>query len=89
MDLDKIKTAPFVLFCLLTSKLLIIPASWQDVGLFLILGCVTAIVEHKIENSRMSELEVKLAKMSQSLEENKLAVASLKMSTGMTTRVLR
>lgn len=87
--MDIIKKLPLALFVLLSSKLLVFKAGWEDVAILLIVASAACYMEYKNGDSRLTKMEQKLRDIEKSLDEAKLSVATVKLHTGMKTNVLR
>ena len=85
--MENIKYLPLGFFLLFCSKLMIFKGNWEDVGILITLGCISAFYEFKSNDKKISQLENKIdtykteynEKLKQ-LEDLKTHVAGLKLS---------
>jgi peptidoglycan hydrolase CwlO-like protein len=86
------KNLPLVVFCLYLVKSAILPATFVEAAILLVLGTMACYFEYKSNDAKLSELEGNVKQVqtnldikSKELESLKSAVASMKLATGMRT----
>jgi hypothetical protein len=88
--MEKIKHIPLILFTILTTKLVVMPASVSDALVLAIIGGLTAFYEFKIQNKQSDETRLILEKQSETilalakeLAELRSAMSAVKVAQGM------
>jgi hypothetical protein len=96
MKLQYVKYLPLILLVAYFIKIIIVSATFVDAAIMLILGAIIFIYEHKSHNNQMLIMENKVRELDAALkiqvkylEENRTAVASLKMNSGFAKKDIR
>lgn len=76
--MERKKLVPLVAFCLYFLKVTILPSSYAEAAILLILGAVAAFYEFKGNDQKLNDLQNKLNKMNEDLEKQTKEVEALK-----------